>query len=714
MIARPRQDLSAAERNRALDLMVPRLLRQYIEVDEYILQVPTMGDNAPRGAGEASLANELMATGLFQYVEPNWIAYPTDTIPNDPQYASQWHHNVVGSPQAWDVTTGAINIVTAFTDTGIDLNHPDLAPHRIPGYNAVVERAETAGGQVNDLNGHGTHVAGIGAAVGNNGIGVAGIAWNTSIMMVRVSDSAGGGSSMEVLTRGARWAAENGAHIVSTSYTGVQNNVIGTTGDYIRGLNVLYLYAADNFNQNHSGFDWPNVIVVGATDINDNKAGFSSYGRAVDVFAPGVDILSTCNGSGYCLLSGTSMATPLVNGVLGMMLSANPALSADLAEELLSESSVDLGAPGNDDFWGWGRVDLNEAVTRAVALTGPLAPFANDDALGIRIAGETIAIDVLGNDYDLNQGDSIVLDTFDAVSALGGTITRSIGTGPNGRDELLYTAPLTPGNDSFSYTIRDTTDRTDGAQVTLQVVDDDFFRDPDAGPGGEPGVEVDYYEVTVTSLPDYSTLTPYLSEVQPAINFAASAGVFAGSGRADFVGAVFEGYINIPQPNMYTIYLNSDDGSKLYLGDELLIVNDFTHSMLERSAQAPLKAGRHKVRIEYFERSLNCGLILSLSSPSMPKAPVPASMWSYGGDDTCPADLSGSSDPNDPAYGVADGLLDGSDFFYYLDQFVSGNIALADLSGAADPNDPSYGVPDGVLDGSDFFYYLDQFVAGCP
>ncbi len=87
--------------------------------------------------------------------------------------------------------------------------------------------------------------------------------------------------------------------------------------------------------------------------------------------------------------------------------------------------------------------------------------------------------------------------------------------------------------------------------------------------------------------------------------------------------------------------------------------------------------------------------------------------WARGGL-ACRADLSGSSDPNDPGYGVPDGVLDISDFFYYLDQFVAMNFAVADLSGSSDPNDPGYGVPDGMIDISDFFYYLDTFVAGCP
>ncbi|MCC6284666.1 MAG: hypothetical protein IT439_05095 [Phycisphaerales bacterium] len=85
----------------------------------------------------------------------------------------------------------------------------------------------------------------------------------------------------------------------------------------------------------------------------------------------------------------------------------------------------------------------------------------------------------------------------------------------------------------------------------------------------------------------------------------------------------------------------------------------------------------------------------------------------HAADDTCAADLSGSSDPNDPSYGVPDGSADSADFFYYLDQFVAGNLAEADLTGSSDPNDPAYGVPDGLIDAADFFYYLDLFVQGC-
>jgi subtilisin family serine protease len=515
MIAKPRAGLSDADRNAAIDRLLPLLNRQYPEVDEFVIRVPGADGT---GLAENVLSQELMATGFFQYVEPNWICYPT-VIPNDPQYGSQWHLPVIGAPETWDITTGTSNIVIAFTDTGVDIGHPDLAAHRLPGYNAVVELPETSGGQVNDLNGHGTHVAGIACAIGNNGQGVAGATWDTRFMMIRVSDSSSGGSSIEVLTRAARWAAENGAHSVSTSYTGINSTSIDTTGDYIRGLGKLYLYAADNSATNHSTFDWLNVIIVGATDVGDTRASFSSFGRAVDIFAPGVNILSTCNGSGYCNLSGTSMATPLANGVIGAVLSANPALTADMVEQIISETAVDLGPPGNDDAWGWGRVNMLAAVQQAVALSGPLAPFATDDNAGHKITGVSATLDVLSNDFDLNQGDSIILDTFEGTTALGGTVVRSVGTGPGGRDQLIYSAPNVAGSDSFSYTVRDTTDRTDGATVSITVVDSSFFRDPDAGPGGEPGLETAYYDGSFVFLPNFGTLTPYLTEITPAMNY---------------------------------------------------------------------------------------------------------------------------------------------------------------------------------------------------
>ncbi|MBX3365160.1 MAG: S8 family serine peptidase [Phycisphaeraceae bacterium] len=711
LIVRPKAELAFEQRTLVLEALAPYQLKHYPEVDEFVIVAPAEA-GAPRGHGENQFAAQLLATGFYDYVHPNWMCYPLDTFPDDPEFPNQWHHFTMESPKAWDITTGSNSIILAFTDTGIDLTHPDLAPNRVFGFNAVTDLAEVDGGQVDDLNGHGTHVAGCAAAIGNNGIGVAGVGWNMRLMMIRVSDSAGGGAFLDDILQGARWAIENGAASVSSSYSGVNNAAVGTTGTYIKSIGGLYLYAAGNSNTNHTGFDFPGVIIVGASDQADQKAGFSSYGPAVDIFAPGVSILSSCNGGGYCYASGTSMATPVANGVVGMIWSANPALTNQQVEDILFLTCDDLGDPGEDDIFGWGRVNVFMAVAVAAGNAGPLAPIARDDDAGFVIAQTSVLIDVLANDFDPNL-DPIVIDVFDAVSALGGTVTRSVGTGPGGRDQLLYTAPNTGGDDSFTYTIRDTTDLTDSATVTMSVADDSFFRRADRPAFTWPGVKVAYYALPALSqLPDFSQLTPYAHDVVAQINFPSTNGNFINSGRADDVGAVFTAYVDVPVTDVYTFYTNSDDGSRLYVGNVMVVDNDGLHGMQERSGDIALMAGRHAVRVDFFERGGGAGVIASIRGGGLGKQVIPASMWAYGS--PCPGDTSSSSDPNDPGYGQPDGAVDAADFFYFLDQFASGNLAVADISGSSDPNDPAYGVPDGAIDAADFFYYLDLFVAGCP
>jgi subtilisin family serine protease len=358
LIVRPLQSLRGAAMEAAVSRIRTNVLRGYPETGEFIVRPPL-------GLNENQYADILMQSGDYQYVEPNWRVYPLRN-PNDSQFSGQWHHPTIRTPQAWDLHTGETGIITAYTDTGVDLTHPDLRNLLVPGYNSVDQVRQVDGGRVNDINGHGTHVAGIGAAQGNNAIGVAGVGWGFRIMPIRVSNDAGGGSSIEWLTRGARWAVDNGAKVISASYSGVDSSAIQTTGTYIKTRGGLYLYAAGNDNRNLSGFDHTDVVVVGATDRGDVKASFSAYGRAVDVFAPGVDILATFNGGGYGRLSGTSMATPMANGVAALIWSSNPRLVVGQVETLLFITCRDLGAAGNDDYWGWGRVDAYEGVRRAM------------------------------------------------------------------------------------------------------------------------------------------------------------------------------------------------------------------------------------------------------------------------------------------------------------------------------------------------------------
>jgi thermitase len=346
---------AAAARQR----LSPMQVRVLPELDLYVVAV--QGDDTEDG-----VAAELMGTGDYAYVHPDWLCAPAST-PNDPLYPNQWHHVRMQSAQAWDLTTGSAAVVCAFVDTGVDLTHPDLAPALVPGYNCVDRLTQAQGGDVSDNVGHGTQVAGAAAAVGNNGVGVAGMGWNLGIMPVRTSNLSTGAALLEDIIHGACWAAAHGAKVVSVSYTGVQVPAVESAGAYIRSVGGLLFYAADNSGTDWSGFSWPDVTIVGATDQNDDRAGFSSYGHAVDLFAPGVNILTTHLGGTYASVSGTSISTPLAAGAAAMIWSINPGLTPGQAELALLQSCDDLGTPGPDDTFGWGRVNL----FRAVRLTGP-------------------------------------------------------------------------------------------------------------------------------------------------------------------------------------------------------------------------------------------------------------------------------------------------------------------------------------------------------
>jgi hypothetical protein len=376
MIVRPHQvnDLALrgmnwgeieARRAEARSLVSGITLNYVPETDEYIVKVPL-------GMNENSLAIHLMSSGDFQYVEPDWTVYPLAT-PNDAQYGSQWHHTRINSPTAWNHFTGDGSVIVAITDTGVRLTHQDLSSQLVPGANSATGTAipQASGGQVNDIHGHGTHCAGIAAARGNNTVGVSGVSWNAKIMPIRVTNSSGGSSSIAALTAGARWAADNGARVVSTSYSGVSSTSVQTTGNYIKFTrNGVYCWAAGNDNVART-VDHADVTIVGASTTTDTKASFSAFGIAIDVFAPGVNIHATynTNDSAYGLMSGTSMACPCAAGLAGLITGTNPLLTAQEVETILYQTCFDLtaapGGVGNDGYWGWGRIDATAAVQRA-------------------------------------------------------------------------------------------------------------------------------------------------------------------------------------------------------------------------------------------------------------------------------------------------------------------------------------------------------------
>ncbi|MFZ4509168.1 MAG: S8 family serine peptidase [Fimbriimonas sp.] len=391
MIVRPLQVEALAAKGitgRSAQLVISRarqrllsLTRRYeAATDEYIIKVPYV-------TTENRLAADLMKTGDYQYAEPNWVCYPA-RVPNDPRYPGQWHHPVIQTPRAWDLWTGRSNFITAYVDTGIQRTHPDLAPNRISGYNSYDDKTEVAGGDVEDMNGHGTHVSGCGSAIGNNGLGVAGAGWNFKILFVKCVGSANGSAgstTLDAILRGCRWAADNGAKTVSASWSGVDAAPVGQTGTYIKGKNALFFYAAGNDNRDLGALNYRDTIVVGASNQADTKASFSAYGRGIGVFAPGQDILSTVVGSGYAENSGTSMATPLASGVTALIWSVNPALTAQQVQNILYTTTDNIGPVAT---FGNGRVNAFKGVKAAFATLGrDIAPNGVSTYVGNFVGG---------------------------------------------------------------------------------------------------------------------------------------------------------------------------------------------------------------------------------------------------------------------------------------------------------------------------------------
>lgn len=374
LIVRPRQNSLVASAPKNLDhAAAVRLLGDGIKMhlagpDIYLVR-PTRGQNW------STLRRQLLSTGMYEFVVPDTVAGPC-SLPNDPEFVNQWHLTQISATRAWDFNTGintntSTSVVVASVDGGVDLTHPDLTGNFASGYNTLTGLAQSAGGIVTDVrsNGHGTRIAGVIAAKGNNGIGVTGIGWNLKVMPIRCTDDAAfGTTTRSELLEGAQWAIDNGAQAVTISYTEVQYPDVEAMGQYAWDHNADLVWAAGNTNSNWNSFDHPHVIVVGGTDQSDNRwvsSGTvgSGYGRAVDIFAPCILIKTTSKGGGYGYAPvGTSFAAPQVAATLGLLRAQNPGWTSQITEWRLLRASRDLGPLGADTTYGWGRLNLGRAL----------------------------------------------------------------------------------------------------------------------------------------------------------------------------------------------------------------------------------------------------------------------------------------------------------------------------------------------------------------
>ena len=313
--------------------------------------------------------------------------------PNDPYYATdpitglgEWGIRKAYVNTAWDQRRGSANITVAILDTGVDPGHPDLVSALVPGATFVSQPSTGCDpNSTQDDNSHGTHVAGIVGATGNNGIGIAGVAFGVKIMPVKVLDCQGVGSLSDV-AQGMIWAVDHGARIVNLSLgSPYDSTALQSAVQYATSKNVLVVTAAGNCGQASSSCAsvdqveypaaYPQVLAVGASDTDDSVAFFSTENSTVDVVAPGRRIISTvpryatwlsANGypQSYAVLSGTSQASPFVAGVAALILSGEPQLTpAQLVQRIESTADQLQGAAGTrNDADGYGRVNAFRAV----------------------------------------------------------------------------------------------------------------------------------------------------------------------------------------------------------------------------------------------------------------------------------------------------------------------------------------------------------------
>ncbi len=356
----------------------------------------------PADADLPAVLAALHADPSVEVAEADYLGHAAFT-PNDPKYPDQWGLTRIGAPTAWDTTQGSPVVSIAVVDTGIDMNHPDLAGQlwTNPGDATVDGNDNDGNGKVDDVHGwdfvnndndpqddigHGTHVAGIIAAATNNGAGVTGVCPNCRLMAVKVLDSAGQGPYSRI-AQGIIYAADKRARVINLSLGGyVDAQVLRDAIAYAAGYSVI-IGAAGNDNKQSPFYpavydDY--VIAVAATDNADHKAAFSNYGDWVDLSAPGVSIWSTVFDDSYAAWSGSSMAAPFVSGVAGLVIAQHSAWSPGAVRGHLLHTADDIGTanPNYVGLLGVGRVNANAAVNTPAQPEVQVEGFAVDGVAG--------------------------------------------------------------------------------------------------------------------------------------------------------------------------------------------------------------------------------------------------------------------------------------------------------------------------------------------
>jgi serine protease len=382
------------------------------------------------------------------YAEPKYLHF-IDATPNDSLYKLQSFYPQVKAPEAWDLVKGEVGTtVIAVVDGGTEIHHPDLSanlwqnPGEIPdngidddgngfiddyhGWNFANNSPDPTGLSISPKNArHGTHTAGLIAAVSNNTIGVAGMSWNAQLMAINAGASFGDENifyGFEAII----YAAENSADIISCSWgrPGVSSVFEKDIICYATELGAVVVVAAGNDNESlpHYPASYPFVLSVAAVNEDDSKSSFSNYGETIAVSAPGTSIWSTVSDFGYDTMGGTSMACPIVAGLIGLVQTLNPTWSGlQSAEQVrVTCDNIDLVNPLYAGMLGKGRINAYRALTESrpsIRLTN--SRFTDQGGDSVIDPGETIQLYLTVTNY-LEDANNIqlILDTDDSFLSI--------------------------------------------------------------------------------------------------------------------------------------------------------------------------------------------------------------------------------------------------------------------------------------------------------
>jgi thermitase len=331
----------------------------------------------------AEVASRLDENRKVAYAEPNFVM-STQARPDDPHFSAQWAlHNVgqpggrrgadVNAPTGWSRFglggfPGGGGVRVGIVDTGIDRGHPDLAGRTVACREFVVPFLEN-GGCADDTD-HGTHVAGILGAIADNGVGIAGVAFNSPLVICRALGGPLEEGRVSDVAKCISWADTKRSKVISMSFAGGRSETLrralAKAWDAGSRRGAVLVAAAGNNGGRQAAFPaaYPQVISVSATNQRDARAWFSNAHDTVEVAAPGQGILSARRGGGYTRMSGTSMAVPHVSGIAAQLRTDHPRWRAGRVRAVIRRSADDLGPRGRDASFGYGRVDMANAAGR--------------------------------------------------------------------------------------------------------------------------------------------------------------------------------------------------------------------------------------------------------------------------------------------------------------------------------------------------------------